>query len=284
MYAPDYDALDDALPDRVQPGGEPEVVGMHELGDRFLAVSEAMPRVGRQGVFGFVYGELTHLLGDVMDGKPEVAHLPRIENPDVLIRQANYFAQEWFNPSHDLVAWGKAWQAGDMEKARSIAWGSDQLWRRSFDEPAVQLASPPIQLIAGGLTNHIVKDLPPSLIKSGVTESYMRPGGDYDNVSQHISFVSRRLATEMMSGNRAVLRTGALSVARAVAVMRGMAKHTYDELRGADDQESYDEIVRRSTRSAIRMNSFTLNKGEPVVKLFGRMALIGAEPKPAPRG
>jgi hypothetical protein len=272
MQSPDYAALQLALPDRVPEDQNPPVLPLHELGDQILAVSEAQPRVGKSGVFGYVYGTLTHVLGDMVDGKPEVRHLPRIENPDDLTRQANYFARTWFDPVGDYAEQALAGQRGDTEMQKKIVNGIDDHWLYSLEAPEVQFGEGATQFAAGGMEGHILADLGKSLVRSRVSFSYMAPGGDYDKVNQAIRYVTTLMAPELIEGRPSVVRTAVQPVATVIGGMRAIARRTHVQLLRAENQAEFDAIQDRAIDRALWASQMTARYGDMAIKLFARMA------------
>ena len=275
MLSPDYEALERVLPS-IDDG--PIIDDMHKLGGTILAIGEALPKVGLQGTFAYIYGSLTLELANAVDGRPSSSRLPKIENPDDLMPQAGVFAQDWTTPVWHFVQYGKAQKAGDLAAQRYHASKIGPHYRYSFDAPEVQLSQPVVQFAAGGMEDHILGDLGDTLVRSGVSRAYMRRGGDFDNVNKYIRYVTMEKAPELMDGNRAMVYAAVQPVPLAIAGMREYARRVHGRLLRADDEAQYAAIVSDGEQKAARMSRQTVQYGHLAMSAFARMA--GANPWP----
>lgn len=272
MITPDYEALQASLPSRTLEGQEPEILTLHELSDKILEVSEKLPGVGKQGTFGYIYGTLTGVLGDIVDGKPEVRHLPRIENPDDLTRQANYFARTWFEPLDDYAEQFLAGQRQEYQLQQKIVGDIDDHWIYSLEAPEIQFGEEVTQFAAGGMEGHILADLGRSLVSSKVSFAYMRPGGDYDKVNKVIRYVTTQKAPELIEGRPAIVTAAVQPVATVIGGMRWVARQTHRQLERADSQAEFDAIQAQAVQRAVKASKLTSQYGDTAIKLFARAA------------
>lgn len=271
MLTPDYEALQRALPPRVPEGQEPEILPLRELGDRILAVSETLPKIGKQGTFGYIYGSLTHVLADMVDGKPGTSFLPTIENPDDLIRQASYFAQSWFDPLDDYKDQAIAGARGEYQLQRKIVDNMAPHWLGSLENAEIQFGEEVTQF-APDMEGHILVDLGRDLVRSRVSFAYMRRGGDFDKVNVPIRYVTTMKAPELIDGRVPIVRAAVQPFATAIGGMRRVAKRTHHRLHQAESQEEFDAIQRQATERGIRVIGATAKYGDVAIRCFARAA------------
>lgn len=272
MMDPDYGAVQRALPPRVPEGEEPPIMSLHEIGDYILGVSEALPKIGKQGTFGYIYGTLTHTLADIVDGKPYVSHLPRIENPDDLTVQANYFVRTWFDPVDNYAEQALAGLAGNFEVQQKLVEDIEDQWTYALEAPEVQFGEEVTQFAAGGMEEHILADLGKSLVNSKVSCAYMRRGGDYDRVNSVIRYVTTQKATELIEGRPSIVTAAVQPVATVIGGMRSIARATYYSLLQAETEEQFNAVQNRATERAVAASKMTVKYGDTAIRLFARAA------------
>ncbi len=272
MMQPDYEAVLRALPSDFATGMPERIMPMHELGDVILGVSETLPGIGKQGVFGYIYGTLQHRLGDILDGSPDAQHLPRIDNADDLTRQANKFAYSWLRPVGMCALQAMAGQRGDFKLQKELAKEIGPQWLYSFESPEVQFGEPTTQFASGGMFPHIITDLGNDLVISRVSRDYMRRGGDYDKVNYVIRDVTTEKATELIEGNKGVVEAAVQPVATAISGLRWVARQTYNRLDRAESQEEYDAIQARAEVRAVTVSRLATHCGDTAIRSFSRFA------------
>lgn len=262
--APDVTALEQALPAY---GSELITDDMYALSDQILEISEALPRAGLQGTFGYVYGSLTRVIADGIH-HPSKRNLPKFENPDDLQRQAGHFADTWIAPLRGYVEYIRS----DDDEAKQAAMEKiGPHWDYAFFTPEVQTARPVVQFVAGGMAEHIIggTDLAESLVRSQVSAKYMAPGGDYRKIDAYIRYVTLEKAPELVDGNAALVRLGVQPVPVTIAGMRHLlAKRNYFRLLQAGSQAGHDRILEQANEDAVRVSSLFVRFGNVALDAF----------------